>query len=195
MPTPPTIESELVKALADEQEKSLVWARTQRREKTEVWREFVAKHRLTTTSGAGADCDALRAMTPLEQARISTSAAWMELISLQNALKGNENDRAAVALYSRAVRDARKSWQDAAAHEREEAQRAGVLVPVEQIRECFAEVVVPLGDVFRSFLNNVVERLPVDVRPVVIDAWSDEIPEWNRAIEELNRRAEVLVRC
>lgn len=195
MGLPATVESELVKQLAEKHRKTVQWARQQRRENTPLWREILQDNALAAADIDGAPVADLQTMPLTEQAALNTRTAWQQLRRLESALARCGGNQAAVAVFSRAIRDARKSWQEATLYESRVKKEAGQMVPVEDIRLAFSEVVTPLGSVFAAFENKLLQRLPEEYRAAVATAWREELPEWNRAMIALNDRAKELLRC
>lgn len=194
MGLPATVESELVKQLAEKHRKTVQWARLQRRENTAAWKEILEDNALLAVDAVAAPAD-LQAMPLPQQAALNTQTAWLLLRRLEAALQRCGGHQAAVSVFSRAIRDARKSWQDATVYEARVRRDAGQLVPVEDISRAFGEVIEPLGNAFRAFENNMLQRVPEDIRPAVAAAWAAELPEWNRAMTALNDKAKELLRC
>lgn len=133
----------------------------------------------------------------LEKATAAKEATWRSWQELERVFQEVVRDPARSAeapSYARAVREARKAWEDATKHELQLAKTAGLYVPVSQVRE-IRMALKPLGDYFLALRGRLASRLEPEVRSRLYAAWEESMPEWNENIGKVDASIERLLPC
>lgn len=136
-------------------------------------------------------------MNELEKSRVARDRAFENLQELQNAAvrARQAGDDSRIALMTRAVRDAQKCWEQASAYADKMAERAGVMVPVENVRAVQRQMVEPLGAIVRGLKEQIAAHLPPAARPAYYRAFSAVIPQFNAQLAALDKTLERLLIC
>lgn len=191
-------EAELIRAFAKERGITPRAARYYRRDKNRdgaprpEWVEFLRARGRKPGSGSAAPS---AQMTELEKARVARDRAYVNLQRMQSAADAaaHDGDDARLALMSRGARDAQRAWEMASAYADKLAEKAGVMIPVENVRAIQRELIGPLGDALRAYRNNIAGRVPPAWRPQLFAAFTAENHNLDSAINEIDSRLEALL--
>lgn len=136
-------------------------------------------------------------MNELEKARTARDRAFENLQELQSAAERarRDGDDSRIALMARSVRDAQRCWEQAAAYADKMAERAGVMVPVENIRAVQRQMIEPLGTIVRGLKEQIAAHLPPAARPAYYRAFASIIPQFNDQLAALDKNLERLLVC
>jgi len=136
-------------------------------------------------------------MNELEKARVARDRAFENLQELQSAAERarHDGDDSRIALMARSVRDAQRCWEQAAAYADKMAERAGVMVPVENVRAVQRQMIEPLGTIVRGLKEQIAAHLPPAARPAYYRAFSAVIPQFNSQLSALDQNLERLLIC
>lgn len=136
-------------------------------------------------------------MNELEKARTARDRAFENLQELQSAADRarRDGDDARIALMTRAVRDAQRSWEQASAYADKMAERAGVMIPVENVRALQRQMIDPLGMLVRGLKEQIASHIPPQHRPSYYRAFDAVIPTFNTRLSELDKNLERLLIC
>ena len=190
MPRRPTEESMLVKAYAIEHGCTVQWARRERKKNSQGWQSFLAARRGNPVSDVRSAESVAFEPKPdtgeLERARLSKESAWQ---ALQQATAIAQNyagdDVATLAALNRAVREARKTYEDASKYEKMQAIEARRWVPIAKV-EGMRCALPQLTEVVQNFRTSIAGKMPAEMRQAFYAAFDACRPGWNEGIRRVD---------
>lgn len=179
-------DGDLVRAFAAAHGVAVRTARNYRKEKRPEWVEFV--------KGCAGKSVPDVAANDLERARVTASTAYDTLRRLQG-MQAACTEPAVLAALQRGVSDALRAWQRARTDCEQLAQRAGRVVPVENVRRIQSLLVSELGQVFRSAPNMAAAHLLPAARSAHFAAWKKVLPSLETVLKKIDAEIEALLVC
>lgn len=190
MPRRPTEESMLIKAYAAAHGCTVQWARRERKKNSQAWQGFLAERRGSSVNNAQpADSVAFmpkQNIEELERARLSKESAWQALqqaTTIAQSYAGE--DVATLAALNRAVREARKTYEDASKYEKAQAIEARRWVPISKV-EGMRCALPQLTEVVQNFRTAIAGKMPAEMRPAFYAAFDACRPAWNEGIRRVD---------
>lgn len=196
MPRKSTEESILVKELAAAEGKTVQWARLQRRRDSEVWKKF------KENKGRGAGGEAVPVPVAgdgndddeLARARWMTSVAFGALQRAEKSARYYERDPAMCVTSARALREARKMYEEAQRHQKRLEIEAMQYIPVTKVRDIRAAM-SRLSEVVQQFRVRIAGRMPQEMRSSFYAAFDEAKGGWNDGIRAVDVYIENLLPC
>lgn len=156
------------------------------------WQAWVEKSRRgPCINGVESTEDTQKKAAQVSRARAIEADSWRLVSQLRTAM-----DTAAPAelpVLVRAYADARKNWEQARAYAIEQETAAGLLIPVERLRDIQRTLVGKLGNALRAWPNNIALRLPPELLPHFYAAEREERVKLRKAISAVDAALERLI--
>ena len=189
----------MIKELAAREHKTVQWARGQRRKGTPLWRAFVETKSnpatdITVPESSAPLPDPAPADAELARARWMSASAFDALRRAEAAARHYESDPAMMVTAGRALREARRIYEDATRHQKRleiEAQQYIPLAAVRDIRAAMAR----LAEVVQQFRIRIAGRLPQEMRSAFYAAFDEARAGWNDGIRAIDTYIESLLPC
>lgn len=187
-----TEESILVKELAHAEGKTVQWARKQRRIGSETWKKFVETKRKpvrepeVATAGTGDD--------ELERARWMATVAFAALTRAEKSARYYERDPGMCVTSARALREARRMYEEAQKHQKRLEIEALQYIPVTKVRDIRAAM-SRLAEVVQQFRVRIAGLMPQEMRAAFYAAFDEAKGGWNDGIRAVDTYIESLLPC
>lgn len=136
-------------------------------------------------------------LNELEKSQAARDNAWEILRGMQAAAARAQKagDDARMALLARGVRDAQRAWEMASDYANTQAEAAGIMIPVDNVRKIQRELITPLGAAIRGLREHLASHLPPHMRPAFFSAFECVVPSFNARLESIDTRLERLLLC
>ena len=189
----------MIKELAAREKKTVQWARGQRRKSTPLWRAFVETKSNPATATAEPPPaaplpDAAPADAELSRARWMSASAFDALRRAEAAARHYESDPAMMVTAGRALREARRIYEDATRHQKRLEIEAQQYIPLAAVRDIRAAM-SRLAEVVQQFRVRIAGRLPQDHRAAFYAAFDEARAGWNDGIRAVDTYIESLLPC
>lgn len=187
-----TEESILVKELAAAEGKTVQWARAQRRKNTDAWCRFVENKGKSAApvppepSEVGED--------ELDRARWMTAVAFAALTRAEKSARYYERDPGMCVTSARALREARRMYEEAQKHQKRLEIEALQYIPVTKVRDIRAAM-SRLSEVVQQFRVRIAGRMPQEMRAAFYAAFDEAKGGWNDGIRAVDVYIENLLPC
>ena len=187
-----TEESILVKELAAAEGKTVQWARGQRRKNTDVWCRFVenkgkAAAPVAPESGEVGEDE-------LDRARWMSAVAFAALTRAEKSARYYERDPGMCVTSARALREARRMYEEAQKHQKRLEIEALQYIPVTKVRDIRAAM-SRLSEVVQQFRVRIAGRMPQEMRAAFYAAFDEAKGGWNDGIRAVDVYIENLLPC
>ena len=189
MPRKSTEESILVKELAAAEGKTVQWARKQRRLGTEVWKKFTE-----TKSRPGEQRAEVVEEDELARARWMARVAFEALTRAEKSARYYERDPGMCVTSARALREARRMYEEAQKHQKRLEIEALQYIPVTKVRDIRAAM-SRLSEVVQQFRVRIAGRMPQEMRAAFYAAFEEAKGGWNDGILAVDAYIENLLPC
>lgn len=189
----------MIKELAAREKKTVQWARGQRRKGTPLWRAFVETKSNPSAGGtewkpSATAPDVIPADVELSRARWMSASAFEALRRAEATARHYEGDPTMMVTAGRALREARRIYEDATRHQKRleiEAQQYIPLAAVRDIRAAMAR----LAEVVQQFRVRIAGRMPQEMRAAFYTAFDEARVGWNDGIRAVDTYIESLLPC
>lgn len=190
-----TEESIIIKELARAENKTVQWARKQRRLATETWKKFVdAKAKQAPPSAPAAPSVPATDDTELARACWMASVAFDALTRAEQAARIYATDPAMSVTTARALREARKIYEESQRHQKRLEIEALQYIPATKVRDIRAAM-GRLAEVVQQFRVNIAGRMPQEMRAAFYAAFDEAKGGWNDGIRAIDTYIENLLPC
>lgn len=190
-----TEESILVKELAHAEGKTVQWARKQRRISSETWKRFVeGKAKQAPPPAPVAPESVVADDNELARARWMTTVAFDALTRAEKSARYYERDPGMCVTSARALREARRMYEEAQKHQKRLEIEAQQYIPVTKVRDIRAAM-SRLAEVVQQFRVNIAGRMPQESRAAFYAAFDEAKGGWNDGIRAVDTYIENLLPC
>lgn len=187
-----TEESILVKELAHAEGKTVQWARKQRRIGSETWKKFVETKRKPANEPEVATAE--NGDDELDRARWMTTVAFAALTRAEKSARYYERDPGMCVTSARALREARRMYEEAQKHQKRLEIEALQYIPVTKVRDIRAAM-SRLAEVVQQFRVRIAGRMPQEMRAAFYAAFDEAKGGWNDGIRAVDTYIESLLPC
>lgn len=176
----------MVKAYAEANGFTVQWARRQRAQNTGGWQSFLAARAGGLRAYGQQPAAAQEPLDELDRARYSKDAAWQTLQqATATAASYKGGDVATMAALNRAMREARRTYEDAAKYEKAQAIEAVRWVPIGKVEQL--KTALPrLSEVVQNFRTTIAGQMPAEMRPAFYKAFDACRPAWNEGVRRVD---------
>ena len=188
-----TEESIIIKELARAENKTVQWARKQRRLATETWKKFVeAKAKQAPPPAPSMPAASEPGDSELARAHWMTAVAFDALTRAEKAVRYYERDPSMSVTTARALREARKIYEESQRHQKRLEIESLQYVPVTKVRDIRAAM-GRLAEVVQQFRVNIAGRMPQEMRAAFYSAFDEAKGGWNDGIRAIDTYIENLL--